>query len=271
MTYEQLNYIQNACREWLREAGSGSRTLIPANGPLSRPVEVELKGILTFDNVRITSAVDAETGICYTKLIEQPDGLSQFFDTPFEKLVVTDSTATDLGQFGAMRPTQKQYHDRMQRVASEQGEATRDAKAVDPSPWWIENSDSEEQPKFLLFTSGKVLGYSLLERTHAGGQRGGRFLASDDYFDYADVFTALPLAENEWMEANAREAYGLMDNNASEFGKRFVELTSRIEELMLSLEDANGNHLETAVIKIEDLSSYYDDDSERWLYVSFSN
>ena len=104
MTKEELDYIQTACRESLQQPGraTGSRITISADGPLSRPVEVELKGILTFDNVRITSAVDAETGVCYTKLLEQPDGISEFFDRPREKLA-PDPTPTNVSEPAPMQ------------------------------------------------------------------------------------------------------------------------------------------------------------------------
>jgi len=71
MTCEELEYIQTFCHQWLREPGAShaSRRTIPAGGPLSHPVELEISGLLTFDNVLIKSAIDLKTGTCYTKLI----------------------------------------------------------------------------------------------------------------------------------------------------------------------------------------------------------
>ena len=56
---------------------------VPASDKLRDPVEVEINAILTFDNVLITSAVDSNTGACYTKLIASPGDEGVFFDTPF--------------------------------------------------------------------------------------------------------------------------------------------------------------------------------------------
>ena len=71
------------------------------------------------------------------------------------------------------------------------------------------------------------------------------------------------------MEANAREAYGLPDDNGGEYRNRFQELSDRIEALELYIADASGQKIETSEVRIEDLSSHYDDESERWLHVSF--
>jgi len=67
MTCEELEYIQTFCHQWLREPGAShaSRRTIPAGGPLSHPVELEISGLLTFDNVLIKSAIDLKTGTCY--------------------------------------------------------------------------------------------------------------------------------------------------------------------------------------------------------------
>jgi hypothetical protein len=72
MTRDELQQIQTACHEWLRQAGAanGNRLTIPAHGAISTEVHLEVRSILTFDNVLIRSAVDSTTGVCYTKLIE---------------------------------------------------------------------------------------------------------------------------------------------------------------------------------------------------------
>jgi hypothetical protein len=140
----------------------------------------------------------------------------------------------------------------------------------EPNVWWVEeNGDTVAETKYLLFTNGKLLGYSLLERTGSGGRRRGRFEASEDYFDYLELFAALPQAENDYMEMNAREAYGLPDENAPEYRNKFHELWDLIEALKLSIADANGDLIETSAVRLEDLSRHYGDESERWLHVSF--
>ena len=270
MTKEELEYIQAACRDWLQQPGSTmSRTIIPAAGPLSRPVEVERSGILTFDNVLITSAVDVETGVCYTKLIEQPDGVSEFFDTPFEKIEPGPTPTLD-SKTSPMRATQKRYHDAMQRLAEQRPEPDRGAQAIDLSPSWIEkeNLDSDELPKYQLYTNGKFLGYSLLERVGSEGRRTGRFHPSENYFDYAHIFAALPQAENDSFEANAREAYGIMEAGDDEYRKRFNELSAEADTLKFYLEDEQGLRIKTLEVRLEDLSRHYDDETERWLHVA---
>lgn len=267
MTKEELEYIQAVCRDWLQHPGAPTnKTIISAAGPLSRPVEVERHGILTFDNLRITSAVDAETGVCYTKLLEQPDGVSEFFDTPIEKI------APDQGPLNVseppMRASQKQYQDAMRRLEEER--SIVNATAIDPNSWWIEKADgdSDEQPKYQLYTDGKLLGYSLLERARSNGQRIGRFHPSENYFDYAHLFAALPQAENDCFEANAREAYGIADAEADEERKRFNELSAEADALKIYLEDEAGLRIKTLELRLEDLSRLYDDEKERWLRVA---
>jgi hypothetical protein len=270
MTKEDLEYIQTACRDWLRRPGPPtSTTIIPAAGPLSRSVEVERSEILTFDNVLITSAVDAETDVCYTKLIQQPDGVSEFFNTPFEE-IDPGSTPTLDSKPSPMRATQKRYHDAMQRLPDERPDADRAAQAIDLIPSWIEKEilDSGERPKYQLYTNGKLLGYSLLERAGSGGQRTGRFHPSEDYFDYAHIFAALPQAENDCMEANAREAYGIMEPGDDEQRKRFNELSAEADLLKFYLEDGAGLRIKTLELRLEDLSRHYDDETERWLHVA---
>jgi hypothetical protein len=268
MTKEELEYIQAACREWLRQrAPATNRTILPAVGPLSRPVEVERSGILTFDNVLITSAVDAETGVCYTKLIEQPDGLSEFFDTAFEK-IGPGSTPTLDDQPAPMRATQQRYHDAMQRLAKERPDVNTVSSAIDPSLLWIEktDADSDERPKYQLYTNGNLLGYSLLERKGSEGNLSGRFHPSEDYFEYAPLFVELPEAENEYMETNARVAYGISDERGEITRARFNELSLQVAALDLYLMSEAGTRIETSEIRLEDFSEYYRDQDERWLH-----
>lgn len=268
MTKEELEYIQAACRDWLQQPGPATnKTIVPAPGPLSRPVEVERSGILTFDNVLITSAVDAETGVCYTKLLEQPDGLSEFFDTPIEK-IAPDRSPLNVSE-PQMRATQKQYQDARRRLEEERADVDRDALAIDLTQSWIEkeNLDSDERPKYQLYTNGKLLGYSLLERAGSDGQRIGRFHPSEDYFDYAHIFAALPQAENDYFEANAREAYGIVEAGDEEQRKRFNELSAEADTLKFYLEDEAGLRIKTLAVRLEDLSRHYDDETERWLHV----
>ena len=267
MTKEELEHIQAACRDWLQQPATTSGTIIPAAGPLARPVEVERKGILTFDNVLITSAIDAESGVCYTKLIEQPDGVSEFFDTPFEKLDPRSPPTAD-SQPAPTRATQRRYHDAMQRLAEERPSTNR--QAIDLTQPWIEkeNLDADERPKYQLYTNGKLLGYSLLERAGADGQRSGRFHPSENYFDYAHIFAALPQAENDWFEANAREAYGISEAGDDERRKRFNELSAAADMLAFYLEDEAGSRIKTLAVRLEDLSRHYDDETERWLHVA---
>jgi hypothetical protein len=270
MTKAELEYIQAACRDWLQQPGPATgRTIIPAAGPLSRPVEVERSGILTFDNVLITSAVDVETGVCYTKLIEQPDGVSEFFDTPFEK-IEPGPTPTPDSEPPPMRATQKRYRDAMQRLAEERPEADRDAQAIDLTLSWIEKEklDSDDRPKYQLYTNGELLGYSLLERAGSDGRRIGRFHPSENYFDYAHIFAALPQAENDWFEASAREAYGIREAGDDEYRKRFNELSAEADTLKFYLEDEQGLRIKTLELRLEDLSRHYDDETERWLHVA---
>ncbi|HEV7680795.1 MAG TPA: hypothetical protein VGO68_01635 [Pyrinomonadaceae bacterium] len=265
MTKEELEYIQAVCREWLQQpSAASSKTVIAAAGPLSQPVEVERSGILTFDNVLITSAVDTETGVCYTKLIKQPDGLSEFFDTPSEKIAADENPVTVSEP--AIRTTRKKYHDAMQQVEDERSAA--EPTAIDSIPWWIEKeiSDSDERPKYQLYTKVKLLGYSLLERKRADENLSGRFYPSEDYFEYAPLFVELPQAENECMETNARAGYGIPDERGEIIRARFAELSAQVAALDLYLMSEVGTRIETSEIRLEDLSDYYNDQAERWLH-----
>jgi len=91
MTKEGLEQIQSVCREWLQRVGTSqqSRLTIPAAAALSRPVELKINAFLTFDNVLIMSADDAETGACYAKVIRQPDGTEEIFDTPLDRVAAS--------------------------------------------------------------------------------------------------------------------------------------------------------------------------------------
>jgi len=141
----------------------------------------------------------------------------------------------------------------------------------------VELSDDQEsssasdssRPKYLLCSNGNVLGYSLLEKTRSKDERSGRFFPSDDYFEFAGVFGAFPQAENDCFETNVREAYGLVDDDADDIRRVFNELSENVEALKLYVADENGNRIATTEVKIEDLSTFYRDDSERWLHVEF--
>jgi hypothetical protein len=142
--------------------------------------------------------------------------------------------------------------------------------AEDTNTLWIEkvNSDADQQPKYLLFTNENLLGYSLLERARSNGQRSGRFHPSEEYFEYADVFAALPQAENDCLEANAREAYGIFAEEDDGYRARFAQLSAQVGELKLYVAEESGGRLEPSEIRLEDLSRHYDDETERWLYVT---
>jgi len=273
MTKEELEHIQAVTCGWLKKPGTGkgSRLTIPAGGALSRTVEVSVSALLTFDNVLIMSANDSETGICYTKLIRQADGLEEVFDTPFEK-IAADSVASRTPKPPLMRATQRRYQEAMDRLVRTQ---QADANASVPSPvstddWWIEKATcgADQPPKFLLYTNGKLLGYSLLERVLSDGKRSGRFHASEDYFEYADIFAAFPQAENDWLEANVQEAYGIFEAENDGYRKKFAQLSAQVDALELYVEAESGNRLEASEVRLEDLSHKYDDQTERWLHVT---
>lgn len=84
MTNEELKHIQTICRDWLLQAGiSGDNclTILPG-GPLIHTVEIELRSLMTPDNVIITSAVDMITGAVYASLLKQPGNAAVFIETP---------------------------------------------------------------------------------------------------------------------------------------------------------------------------------------------
>ena len=127
---------------------------------------------------------------------------------------------------------------------------------------------NDDAAKFLLYTHRKLLGYSLLERTLSTRERRGRFHPSENYFEYAELFAALPAAENEYMEASVQEAYGLQVAGALESRNRINELSAQLEALKLYVENEDGHPIKAVEIRLEDLSRHYDDEAERWLYVT---
>jgi len=275
VTYEELQHLQAFCHQWLREPGAShaSRRTIPAGGALSHPIELEISELLTFDNVLIKSAIDAKTGTCYTKLLGRQGEPGEFFDTPLDR-INSNPTPVDPEPPAAMRPTQQRYQTAMKRLSETQpGDADEGVPStVETNVWWIEpaNLETDQRPKYLLYTNQQLLGYSLLERTRSGGVVSGRFHASEDYVDYAHIFEAIPEAENECFEANAREAYEIYDEKSDEYRTRFRELTAQIAELRLFVTDEVGQRLVTSEVRLEDLSRYYNDQSERWLYVTYA-
>jgi hypothetical protein len=276
MTRAELEHIQTVCHEWLRQPGvrQDSRRTISSSA-LSRPVELKITGLLTFDNVLITSAMDAETGSCYTKLIARPGETGEFFDTPFES-IAPDTDAPVKEPAKVLTATRERYQNAMARLRdSSRSDVTDVANQIATDSWsWIiprsERNASDAGAKFLLYTNRKLLGYSLLERARSTHERRGRFHPGEDYFEYAELFAALPAAENECMEANVQEAYGLKVAGAPEARNRFNELLVQLEALGLYIESEDGQPIDAVEIKLEDLSRYYDDEAERWLWVTLN-
>jgi hypothetical protein len=275
MTKAELEYIQNICHEWLRQPGvsQDSRRTISSSSALSRAVELKITGLLTFDDVLITSVIDAETGTCYTKLIARPGEAGEFFDTPFES-IAPDTASLVKEPEKVLSATRERYQDAMARLReSERSVSEPDvANKLEVDSWLLgglsqSQRENDTDPKFLLYTNRKLLGYSLLERALSIHERRGRFHPSEDYFEYAEFCAALPAAENEWLEANVQEAYGLKVAGALEARSRFSELSAKLEALKLYVENEDGHPIEASEIKLEDLSRHYDDEAERWLYV----
>ncbi len=269
MTEAELAHIQAVCHEWLRQPGTAkhSRMTIPAGGALSRAVELKISALLTFDNVLIMSAVDAETGACYTKLIGRQGEPGEFIDTPLDQIAFK-STSPVQEQPAPLRATQKRYRDAMERLSETQ--AQNIPSVSDTNEWWFEKAayEDDQLPKVLLYTAGKLLGYSMLERARSDGERSGRFYASEDYFEYAHIFEALPQAENDCWEANVQEAYGIFAAEHEGYRARYALLSAQVDELRLYLEDESGQRFEALEVKLEDLSRHYDEETERWLYVT---
>jgi hypothetical protein len=142
-------------------------------------------------------------------------------------------------------------------------------KPYDDRSMAFETNSTDE--KFLLCTNGTVLGYSSLEKTKSENYRKGRFFPSDDYFEFAEIFEDFPQAENDCMDANVHEAYGLTYDNASEFRNKFNDLCERIDALKLYVVDDSGKQVAVTELKLEDLSKFYGDESERWLHARFTN
>ena len=277
MTKAELEHIQSVCHEWLRQPGvsQDSRKTIPSSDALSRTVELKITGLLTFDDVLITSVIDAETGTCYTKLIARPGEAGEFFDTPFASIAPDTASLVNEPE-KVLTATRQRYQDAMARL--------RDSERSDVSEPEVANQlqmdslllgglsqsqrENDTAPKFLLYTNRKLLGYSLLERTRSTNERRGRFHPSENYFEYAEFFAALPTAENECLEAYVQEAYGLKVAGALEARSRFSELSAKLEALKLYVENEDGHPIEASEIKLEDLSRHYDDEAERWLYVT---
>ena len=202
----------------------------------------------------ITSAVDTETAVCYTKLIGKSGEVGTFIDAPLEMI------ANDEASYVPDIPPKFSS-------AVEAPERARDEPRSIQT--MVFESDSLRE-KYLLCSNGTVLGYSLLEKT-ISDSRSGRFFPSDDYFEFAETFAAFPQAENDCFEANVREAYGLIDDDADEYRRVFNELSERIDALHLYVADEAGKPIPTTELRVEDLSQYYRDESERWLHVCFGN
>jgi hypothetical protein len=269
MTPDELEQIQTACHEWLRQPGTsqGSRMTIPAPGAISSELHVEVRSILTFDNVLIRSVVDCITGVCYTKLIGPYGETGDFIDTPFE-MVATATRPEPKNQSPARDAELGKSTERVDESV-ECGDGSGGAYER-PIPL-IETHDinGEPRPKYLLYTNGKLLGYSRLERTDADGDRRGRFYPIEDYYDYAAIFEEMVTTENEVLEINLQEAYGIeADPDAAAIRNKFNDLSARIEALELYLSDEDGQRIDAAQIKLEDRARYYGDEAERWLYVA---
>jgi hypothetical protein len=243
---------------------------IPAGGALSRTVEIKISALLTFDKVLIMSAVDEETGVCYTKRIGRQGEPGELINTPLDQITFKSTSAIE-GQRGPLRATQKRYQDAMERLAKSQQAAAKEniASSIETDAW-IEKAtpEADEQPKYLLYTKGKLLGYSLLERARSNGERSGRFHPSEDYFEYAEIFAALPQAENDSLEANAQEAYGIFAEENDGYRTRFAQLSAQVDALKLYVEEESGQKIDASELRLEDLSHHYDDRRERWLYVT---
>jgi hypothetical protein len=254
VTQDQLQRIQSICRDWLSNPATtrDSRLTIPLGAVVPHAIMIDINTILTFDNVLISSAVDAETGVCYTKLIGKAGEPGIFIDPPLEMIATErahtpeNSSMLVAASIASKREVVKPHHD--------------PAITFDP-----------DREKFLLCANEIVLGFSALEKTHSENHRSGRFFPSDDYFEYAEIFEARPQVENDYLEASLREAYGLMDEKADEYRKEFNELSARIDALNLYVADQNRNPIAIAEVRLEDLSRYYGDQRERWLHVDFAD
>jgi len=260
MTRDELEQIQTACHEWLRHDGArdGSRLTISASHANSTDVHVEVRSILTFDNVLIQSVVDCDTGVCYTKLIGPHGEAGEFIDTPLEMIAAAQSPAPEAA------PRQS-----TERIAGSVKCNDRSGAYERPVPL-IETHDIDgnPRPKYLLYSKGKLLGYSRLERDDSKNERYGRFHPDDDYYEVAEIFEEMVTAENEFLEVGIQEASGLEVDADSKIRNQYNELSDRIEALELDLTDEDGGRIAASRIKLEDRAPYYGDESERWLYVT---
>lgn len=279
MTKAELEHIQTICHEWLRQPGvsEDSRRTISSSSALLRAVELKITCLLTFDDVLVTSVIDAETGTCYTKLIARSGEAGEFVDTPFESIAPYKASLVKEPE-KALTATRERYQDAMARLRdSERSNVSEPDVAYQLQMdslllGGLSQSQREDDtaPKFLLYTNRKLLGYSLLERALSTHERRGRFHPSENYFEYAEFFAALPAAENECLEANVQEAYGLKVAGALEARSQFSELSSKLEALKLYVENEDGRPIEAVEIRLEDLSRHYDDEAERWLCVTLN-
>ena len=268
MTRDELEQIQTKCHEWLRQAGTaeGSRMTIPAAGAISNEVHLGVSSILTFDNVLIRSVVDTATGVCYTKLIGPHGEAGEFIDTPFEMITATATPPEPKDQSAARDAVPGKSPERVDESAE-----GRDGSGAYARPIPLietHDIDGNPRPRYFLYTNGKLLGYSRLERAAADGELRGRFYPSEDYYDYAEIFAEMVQAEDEVLEINVQEAYGLATDPDSKIRDIFNDLSGRIEALQLYVTDEDGCRIHAAEIKLEDRARYYNDESERWLYVT---
>ena len=194
-------------------------------------------------------------------------------DTPFEQIASATAVQHEVKAEPVVRATQKRYQDALARLAESQPAQAASADYTDLTLSWIARGNfdvDDEQPKFFLYSDQKLLGYSLLERRRADNQLSGRLHASEDYFEYAEILVAFVEAENDCLESNVREAYGLFDPENAELQTRFDELSTRVNALQLYVADDTGRRLDTSEVRIEDLSRKYDDETERWLFVTLN-
>ena len=238
---------------------------IPAEGAISNEVHIEVSSILTFDNVLIRSVVDRKSGVCYTKLIGPHGQPGEFIDTPFEMIAAPATPAPD------QSPARDAALGKSTERVAESG-AFRDRSGAYARPIALietHDIDGNPRPKYFLYTNEKLLGYSRLERTDSYYERKGRFHPTDDYLDYGELFAEMVTAEDEVLEENVQEAYGIKVEPDSKFRDKFNELSERIEALKLYLAEEDGQRLDASKIKLEDRAGYYRDETERWLYVTF--
>jgi hypothetical protein len=269
MTKKEFEHIQTLCRAWLGqpETGKENRLSILAGGVLSRPIEIEARGFLTFDNARITSAVDCETGICYTQTIRSASGSEIVIDTPFAKA----SLPGEPDRAQELRPTQLRYQEAMKQLDASAQVTPTSAMAIEDNPIWIAPEDRGPEvplPSYFLYAHAELIGHSFLETSSPSiRQRRGRFYPDDDYWKYAEIFGNFTDALNDCVEATVKAAYVGADDETLAAEKRFAGLAIQVTELNLHLVAADGRKVRTAVLRIDDYAAKYDDPAERWLYI----